>query len=153
MNILCEAGPLNSLTATKEIILSAGSVGTPHILLNSGIGNTTALKAVGVTPLVNLPDVGENLSDHPVLGNGWLVNSTQTFETPLRDPNVMARDISLWNNKTGPFVDGIASHIGFMRLPPSVPTLVPDTPSGPNSPHYEIFVSVSASLAAKDLSI
>lgn len=100
---------------------------------------------------MNLPDVGENMSDHPVLGNAWLVNSTQTFETPLRDPDVMARDLSLWRNKTGPFVDTIASHIGFMRLPPTVKTLSPDTPSGPNSPHYEIFVSVSASVAAYNL--
>jgi len=125
LNIPCEAGPLNSLTAKKEIILSAGSVGTPHILLNSGIGNAKTLQTVGVKSLVNLPDVGENMSDHPVLGNAWLVNSTQTFETPLRDPTVMARDIS----------------IGFMRLPPTVQTPKPDTPSGPNSPHYEIFVS------------
>lgn len=130
------------MSASKEVILSAGTVGTPHILLNSGIGNTTSLRAVGVTPLVNLPAVGQNMSDHSLLPNGWLVNSTNTYETPMRDPAVFAQDLALWQNNTGAFVTNVASFMGFMRVPPSV-GLSPDPASGPNSPHYEIFVCVS----------
>lgn len=140
------AGPLNTLTATREIILSAGAIGTPQILLNSGIGNSKDLKAVGVNPIVDLPDVGTNLTDHPVVGNAWVVNSTDTFEASARDPTIEAKDISLWRKKTGPFVNTVVSHVGFMRLPPTIKRPNPDTPAGPNSPHYEIFVSVSTSL-------
>ncbi|KAG6848197.1 hypothetical protein H0H93_002497 [Arthromyces matolae] len=132
------SGKIKQLTAKKEIILSAGSVGTPHILLNSGIGSSSALKAVGVTPLVDLPDVGSNLSDHPVIGNPWLVDSNNTFETLRRDPDPY---LAQWEaSKTGPYSDTILDHVGFMRVPQSsVPR--PDSAAGPNSPHFELIIS------------
>ena len=61
--------PRITLTATKEVILSAGTVGTPHILLNSGIGDAEDLKALGIDSIVNLADVGKNLSDQVALSN------------------------------------------------------------------------------------
>lgn len=124
------------------MILSAGAVGTPHILLNSGIGNSRSLQAVGVKPLVDLPDVGQNMTDHPLLGNHWLANSTDTFETPAHDPSVYAEDLALWKNDTGPFVDDVASHVGFMRMPANQILDGPDPAAGPKSAHYEIFISV-----------
>jgi choline dehydrogenase-like flavoprotein len=53
---------IHNLTASKEVILSAGSIMTPAILLHSGIGNSTELSAVGITPLHELPSVGKNLT-------------------------------------------------------------------------------------------
>lgn len=50
--------------ASREIVLCAGAVGTPHLLLSSGIGDTNHLKAVGVDPKIHLPGVGRNLQDH-----------------------------------------------------------------------------------------
>ena len=60
---------IHNLTASKEVILSAGSIMTPAILLHSGIGNSTELSAVGITPLHELPSVGRNLtvSTHPCI--------------------------------------------------------------------------------------
>ena len=52
----------------REILLCAGAVHTPAILMRSGIGAAPALKEVGVTPLVDLPGVGQNLQDHPTVG-------------------------------------------------------------------------------------
>ncbi|RDB27758.1 Pyranose dehydrogenase 1 [Hypsizygus marmoreus] len=134
-------GPLKTLTAKQEVILSAGTVGTPHILLNSGIGNAKTLKAIGVKPLVDLPDVGQNMHDHPVLGNPWLVNSTNTFETLRRDTQLADDAITQWQvNKTGPLVNTILDHIGFVRLNKKlVPK--PDTAAGPTTPHYEMIIS------------
>jgi choline dehydrogenase len=51
-------------SASKEVILSAGSIGSPHLLQLSGIGNTKHLKAAGIEPKHELPGVGENLQDH-----------------------------------------------------------------------------------------
>jgi choline dehydrogenase len=48
----------------QEVILSAGTIGTPQILLNSGIGDSAELNAVGVPVVHQLKDVGKNLSDH-----------------------------------------------------------------------------------------
>lgn len=56
------------LTASKEVILSAGSIMTPHILLHSGIGDRNDLEALGIPVVLNNPSVGRNISDHPFFG-------------------------------------------------------------------------------------
>ncbi|KAG6895956.1 hypothetical protein C0992_011314 [Termitomyces sp. T32_za158] len=127
---------LYQFKATKEIILSAGAIGSPHIMLNSGIGPTNDLKAVGIKPLVNLPDVGENFADHSVMAHPFIVNSNNTFEK-IRDPANIPGELQLWKKTHGgPFVDTIASMLGFFRLPKNV-TINPDFASGPNAPHFE----------------
>lgn len=60
-----------TLTASKELILSAGSIGSPQILLNSGIGDKKELEAVGVKTILDLPDVGKNLTDHMTVPLSW----------------------------------------------------------------------------------
>ncbi|TXR53482.1 choline dehydrogenase [Reinekea thalattae] len=57
-------GKLIDINCNKEVILSAGSIGSPHILQLSGIGNSKTLQAAGIEPLHQLPGVGENLQDH-----------------------------------------------------------------------------------------
>jgi choline dehydrogenase len=50
--------------ASRETLLAAGAIGSPHILQLSGIGPAALLRQAGVQPLVELPGVGENLQDH-----------------------------------------------------------------------------------------
>lgn len=50
--------------AKKEVILSAGSIGSPQVLELSGIGDPNILKKQGIEVLVNNRNVGENLQDH-----------------------------------------------------------------------------------------
>ncbi|MBJ3776307.1 GMC family oxidoreductase [Acuticoccus mangrovi] len=50
--------------ARREVVLSAGTVGSPHILMASGVGPAAELAAAGVTPVVDAPCVGRNLHDH-----------------------------------------------------------------------------------------
>lgn len=57
-------GETYTVGAAKEVIISAGSVNTPQVLELSGIGNSTLLESHGITPLIDLPAVGENLQDH-----------------------------------------------------------------------------------------
>ena len=59
-----QRGNSRELRARKEVILSAGSINSPQILQLSGIGDPEHLKQVGITPRVDLPGVGRNLSDH-----------------------------------------------------------------------------------------
>ena len=77
-------GALETVRADREIVLSGGAFGSPHLLLLSGIGPADALKAQGIAPVVDLPGVGQNLQDHththvqyeclkPVSLNGHLV--------------------------------------------------------------------------------
>ncbi|QBY55377.1 GMC family oxidoreductase [Cupriavidus oxalaticus] len=48
----------------KEVILSAGAFGSPHILQHSGVGDADRLWGLGITPVAHMPAVGENLQDH-----------------------------------------------------------------------------------------
>ncbi|RWE61248.1 GMC family oxidoreductase N-terminal domain-containing protein [Mesorhizobium sp.] len=52
------------LRAEREVIVSSGAIGSPKLLMQSGIGPADHLKSVGVTPVHDLPGVGSNLQDH-----------------------------------------------------------------------------------------
>ena len=54
--------------ANKEVILSAGTVGSPQILMLSGIGDEKHLEEMGIESIHNLPEVGQNLQDHLIIG-------------------------------------------------------------------------------------
>ncbi len=56
------------ITARRGIILSAGSIGSPAILMRSGIGPADHLQEIGIQVLRNAPGVGGNLHDHPTIG-------------------------------------------------------------------------------------
>lgn len=58
--------PKKQLLAKKEIIISGGVIGSPQILMNSGIGKREELEAVGVKTLLDNPSVGKNFSDQPM---------------------------------------------------------------------------------------
>jgi len=57
-------GDTQQIKVNKEVILSAGSIGSPHILQMSGIGPANVLREAGIDVLHELPGVGENLQDH-----------------------------------------------------------------------------------------
>jgi choline dehydrogenase-like flavoprotein len=58
------AGGRETLRAEREVIVTSGAIGSPKLLLQSGIGPADEMKAVGITPLHDLPGVGRNLHDH-----------------------------------------------------------------------------------------
>lgn len=134
------------MRALKEVILSAGSIGTPHILLNSGIGDNVALSNIGIKTLVHLPSVGRNFSDHPTVGNQFLVNSTDTFEQLQRNATYAAEQLNLWQtSRRGILVDGTFNTIGWLRLPKnsSIFQRFLDPSPGPNTAHFELLPTVS----------
>lgn len=56
-------GPFYAVRARKEVILTAGVIATPLILMRSGIGSHKTLRECGIEPLIDLPGVGCNLTD------------------------------------------------------------------------------------------
>ena len=52
------------IAATSEVILSSGAIGSPRLLMLSGIGPADHLRSVGVTPVLDHPGVGSDLQDH-----------------------------------------------------------------------------------------
>ena len=57
-----------STLRAREILICAGAVYSPAILMRSGVGPAHALRGLGITPIVDLPGVGENVLDHPAVG-------------------------------------------------------------------------------------
>ncbi len=55
----------------NEVVLSAGAVGSPHLLMLSGIGHADELRSVGIPVRHALPGVGKNLRDHPAVNVRW----------------------------------------------------------------------------------
>src|SRR5439155_9430376 len=59
-------GKIATARARREVILSAGAFGTPHLLQLSGIGDATHLASIGVETIVDNAHVGANLAEHPL---------------------------------------------------------------------------------------
>jgi len=57
-------GPLETARAETEVIVASGAIGSPKLLMLSGIGPADELNTVGVEPVHDLPGVGRNLQDH-----------------------------------------------------------------------------------------
>ncbi|KAF8214099.1 hypothetical protein K438DRAFT_1956192 [Mycena galopus ATCC 62051] len=129
--------------ASNEIILSAGAIGSPQILMNSGIGAQSTLNALGIPTVLDLPSVGQNASDHPSLFlTQWEVNSNNTFGSITGNATRFAEALAQWNtSRTGPLVDsGVGTHISYLRLPnnSSAFSVHPDPSAGPGAPHLEL---------------
>ncbi|WP_329793617.1 GMC oxidoreductase [Lentzea sp. DG1S-22] len=76
--------------ANREVLLCAGAIDTPRLLMLSGVGDAEHLSAIGIEPKHDLPGVGENLLDHP--------ESVIVWETtkPLPENSVMDSDAGLF---------------------------------------------------------
>jgi choline dehydrogenase len=67
--------------ATREVLLTAGAIGSPHILQLSGIGPAAALHDLGIKVVHDAPGVGENLQDHLQLRMIFKVSKAKTLNT------------------------------------------------------------------------
>ncbi|HTT52513.1 MAG TPA: GMC family oxidoreductase N-terminal domain-containing protein [Streptosporangiaceae bacterium] len=103
--------------ADGEVILSAGAIGSPHLLLLSGIGPAEQLIEHGIPVVADSPGVGANLSDHPVVTAMWHTpKDTGLWEQA--GPVSLAR----WRYlRSGPLTSNIAEAGGFTRTRPSLP--------------------------------
>ncbi|KAF8218247.1 aryl-alcohol oxidase precursor [Mycena galopus ATCC 62051] len=134
-------GTFFTAKAAKEIILSAGSVGTPNILMHSGIGDQQALADLGISTLLDLPSVGQNATDQPVFGADWTVNSNQTLDSITQNTTLFDEAFAQWNRShTGPFSSGGTTHIAWLRLDPQILAAnnITDPSPGPHSPQIEV---------------
>jgi choline dehydrogenase len=65
-----------TVTANLEVILCGGAIGSPQLLMLSGIGPAANINAVGLTSVIDLPGVGQNAQDHLSGQVIWTTNST-----------------------------------------------------------------------------
>jgi choline dehydrogenase-like flavoprotein len=73
-------GRVRRVRAESEIVLSAGAYGSPQILMLSGIGPADHLREVGIEPLVDSPNVGQHLQEHPLPFVNWQCRDANTLD-------------------------------------------------------------------------
>jgi choline dehydrogenase len=101
--------------ARREVVLCAGAVNSPQLLLLSGIGDRADLCAHGIEPLYHAPEVGKNLSDHLVAFLGFGVQGDSLFGASARrhTANYLLR-------RRGMLTSPLAEAYGFVRSDPAL---------------------------------
>ena len=87
--------------ADKEVVLSAGSVGSPKILLQSGVGPEDHLNEVGIAPILDLPGVGSNLQDHLMLSMPFASKNTTGISRQVKDTLNPFKMAKYWLTRKG----------------------------------------------------
>ncbi len=106
--------------ALREVILSAGAIGSPQILLLSGIGPADELKAIGVPLAHHLPGVGKNLHDHLELDLQWECTRPVSLNSYAK-PHLMAKIGIEWLLLKRGIAASNPFHVGaFLRSRPEV---------------------------------
>ena len=109
-------GSLNQVRSTREVILSAGAVGSPHLLLLSGIGPRYPLESLGIAVACDLPGVGENLQDHLSVVVPYACTQPVSLAAAQTLPNLLRYLIV----KSGPLTSNVAEAGAFVKSEPEV---------------------------------
>ena len=104
-------------SAAREVVLSAGAIGSPQILQLSGIGNADDLREVGVEVRHELPGVGYNLQDHPFLGALFEVSDTDTLYQADKPKHLLEWAL----RRSGKLTSTVAEINAFVRTRPGLP--------------------------------
>ena len=103
----------------REVILAGGAIGSPHLLLLSGIGPADELRAVGVEPRHELPGVGKHLEDHLL---AVVVHDTTPAATrTLSMPRMLMWSAQHVTASRGPLSEGPVDSGAFVRSSASAP--------------------------------
>eukprot|EP01080_Neovahlkampfia_damariscottae_P008416 gene8416-241_t len=105
-----EDGKIRIIRARKEVILSAGAINTPQILLNSGIGPSNELQKLKIPVIHNLQGVGKNLQDHIFFPVAHVTNLSS-----LHSEETVSSLISWVKDGKGPLASNIGEVVGFMK--------------------------------------
>ncbi|KDN51322.1 GMC oxidoreductase [Tilletiaria anomala UBC 951] len=91
VQVVQKGGQRFEISARRDVILCAGAIDTPRLLLLSGIGSAADLASVGIECKHDLPGVGRNLSDHPETIIMWETRETPKETVMLSDAGVFLR--------------------------------------------------------------
>lgn len=95
----------------QEVILSAGAINSPQLLMLSGVGAAEALKSLGIPIVVDLPGVGQNLQDHLITCTMWNCTQPKTLDHANNLGNVLKYLLF----KRGALTSNVAEAGGFVK--------------------------------------
>jgi choline dehydrogenase-like flavoprotein len=114
--VVDNASGRHTLRADREVVLSAGAFHSPHLLLQSGIGDSAELAIAGITPVHHLPGVGRNLQDHPAVLVAMDAQDSTSYGLSWR-----AAPRNLWNGlqylfaRKGPLASNLFETNAYIR--------------------------------------
>ncbi len=116
--IYSQGGVQKQIQCGKEVILSAGAIGSPQILELSGIGSPEILQNNGITVKHALPAVGENFQDHMMTRLQWkLKNKHASYNHRMNGVNLPFTALEYLLKRTGPLSLPAAPLIAFLKTP------------------------------------
>jgi choline dehydrogenase len=114
------AGLSERALATREVLLSGGTYGSPHLLMHSGIGPHSELAAQGIDTVLDLRGVGANLQEHPVVGAMFACNALFRFDRDMRFDR-LALSLLRWRMFGTGLLSGVPlGAVGFFRSRPEL---------------------------------
>jgi choline dehydrogenase len=132
-------GQAGEARAAREVVLSAGAIGTPQILLLSGVGDGAALAGLGLPVVVANPNVGRHLADHQGINYTWRMREP-TFNDSLRPWAGKLRAGARWLlTGGGPLGMSINHGGGFFRTDP-----------GRARPNMQLYVQAFSTLIPRE---
>ena len=107
---------LSKISANKEVILCAGSIGSPHILQVSGIGDGDKLSKIGIDLIKNLKGVGKNLQDHLMFRPVYKVKNLKSLNKKINSLfGKFLIGLEYIFNQSGPMTMGASQVCGFAK--------------------------------------
>ncbi|WP_019631059.1 GMC family oxidoreductase [Actinomadura atramentaria] len=103
--------------ARREVVLAAGAVGSPHLLMLSGVGDPDGLRAAGVEPVAALPGVGRNLRDHLAI----MVLRHATRPVTLTGADTLPNIARYLLARRGPLTSNVGEAVVFAKSDPALP--------------------------------
>ncbi|MBO6466915.1 MAG: GMC family oxidoreductase N-terminal domain-containing protein [Pelagibacteraceae bacterium] len=114
---------VKTIKCNREIILSAGSIGSPHILQTSGIGPADSLRSHGIDVIRNVDAVGKNLHDHLMLRPVYKVKNIYTLNQLYHSYyRKFLVGLEYFFFRSGPMTMGASQLCGFAKSDPALAT-------------------------------
>ena len=114
-------GKIEEALAVREVILSAGSIGSPQILMLSGIGPGQHLQEHGIAVVADVPGVGQNLHDHPYTTCTYRTSPENSLNRELSGMRVAGHALNFYLAKQGPLTNGASQATALARALPDSP--------------------------------
>jgi len=112
-----QRGVAETARAESEVILACGAIGSPQLLMLSGIGPADHLRSHDIAVMADLPGVGANLSDHPMVAAMWHTPKSRGLWEQAG-----ARNLARWQlMHSGPLTTNVAEAGGFSRSEEGLP--------------------------------
>ncbi len=110
---VADKGRMSEIVAEKEVIVTSGAIGSPKLLMLSGVGPAAHLKSVGVKQQHDLPGVGQNFHDHFSTDVTWVLNGAHSYDKYKKKHWQLMAGLEYLFFKSGPVASNIVEAGAF----------------------------------------